>query len=121
MWKQRAVMIGAALGILGGVGVASAQVLLHVQEKRSEEIAEQRIDDLRARATCYDQHAAARQRISATFSGNHLRPEDKAAREAQLREADDRIRECLEQLQAGVLRATCRSTARTEAQRVRCD
>ena len=121
MWKLRAVMIGAALAILGGVGEAYAQVLLHVEEKRGEQIAEQRINDLRARATCHDQHAAARRLISGTYSPNHLRPEDKAARESQLREADERIRECLEQLQAGALRETCRSTARTEDQRARCD
>ncbi len=121
MGTMRVVMAGVALALLGGVGEARAQILLHVEQKRAEEMAEQRINDLRARASCHERHAATRIQIWTAFSGNHLPPEDKRERDALLQEADQQLRECVDQLQAGTLRDTCRNMARTEAQRAKCD
>ena len=121
MWMMRAVMMGVALTLLGGTGEAFAQVLLHEQQQRAEQAAEERINDLRARASCHDQQAAARRQIWPAYSGNDLRSEDRKERDAQLQEADQRFRECLDQLQAGVLRDVCRTVARTDAQRARCE
>ena len=121
MWTMQAVMAGAALALLGCLGEAHAQILLHVEQKRAEEMAEQRIDELRARASCHNQHAAARRQILSAYFDNHLRTEDRKERDARLQEADQRFRECVDQLQAGILRDTCRNAARTEIQRARCD
>ncbi len=94
MWTMRAVIMGVALALLGGAGEAFAQVLLDVQQRRVEDAAEERINDLRARASCHDQQAATRRQIYAAY---------------------------LDQLQATSLRDVCRTVARTEGQRARCD
>jgi len=121
MGRMRGVTVGMVLAVLVAVGEAPAQVLLSVEQRRAEEVAEQRINDLRARASCHDQHAAARAVTWAAHEVHSHRPDAKRERDAQLLEADQQLRQCLERLQAGVLRETCRAVARTEAQRARCD
>ncbi len=120
---MRWVMVGATLACLVGAGEVRAQVLLPVEQRRAEEATEWRVNDLRARARCYEAHAAARQQIWAGYSAfatNGFAPVATKARDDQLLEADLWLRECLGQLEAGVLRQTCLNLARTDAQRARC-
>ncbi len=121
MGTMRAVMVGTVLVFLSGVVEAPAQVLLHVEQRRAEEIAEQRIGLLQSRAYCDELHATYRQLASATDS---LTPSVNGAtkdREALLREAEARFGECVRQVEAVVARQSCLNTARTEAQRSRCN
>ena len=114
------VIIGVALAFLGGAGESRAQVCLVPPQRQAEEMAERRIDELRARVRCAEEHATARQALRGTAAANHASPEARGDRDAQLAEADQRYRDCLGELEVLLLRQACLSVARTEAQRARC-